>query len=175
MSAPGFYPFGLYCRQKLIRNGLSNRQSCEVFNPQPLPVAIRFQKNRLSFVRNNEVEAGEVDLEFPHICVKAFMQVRAFAGYMIQVVRVEAVVVSGQISGARFNAAGKHFIADAGHSKLAPFFDELLESRWQVAHFVFDLLKFGTTDSPGEQAVCRLRFKTKSACFLRILRIGDQL
>lgn len=81
-------------------------------------------------MRNDEVKAREVNLKFAHVGMKAFMQLRAFTGDVIQILRVEAIIIGSQSSGMCLNSARENLFADARNPKLVTLLDKLLERRW---------------------------------------------
>lgn len=102
---------------------------------------------------NDEVEAREIYLEFSHVSVKAFMQLRAFAGSVIQVLCVEAIIVRAQSSGACFNAAGEYLFTNTRHSQFGTLLDELLKCCRKMADLGLELLKLTACDSPRKKSV----------------------
>ena len=81
-------------------------------------------------MRDDEIKAREANLEFLHVGVKTLMQFRAFACCVIQILRIESIIIRAQSSGERLDAAREYSLADARHPKLETLLNELLKRRW---------------------------------------------
>src|SRR4051794_33684913 len=96
-----------------------------LFNPQPLAVAVAFEKCRLPIRRNNEVKTAEIDIHVRHVCMKPFCQLRTLHGRVLEIRRVKTIVVVSNVPVPRLDAAGENLIAYASNAELAFFRQEL--------------------------------------------------
>ena len=68
---------------KLFSNAFADRQSGKILDTEPLTIRIAFEEDRLSNLRDCDVEAAKTQTEFPHVCVEPVMQFGTCVGAVL--------------------------------------------------------------------------------------------